>query len=165
MTVPQHVACGAQRLMLAPCGSWVCRSTTGPSTRAGPAGLKDINSPSVKKRGCCDHADHPLDCLGFKGPSRAQAGVEERLRWGLGSELSPAIHVHESHLRVSSISELDEFATNPRTRLAERTGGGFGMACHNYDGDMLTDEVAQAPVHLLRLRPGIQPACKAKCSD
>merc|ERR1719210_2247477 len=23
------------------------------------------------------------------------------------------------------------------------TGGGFGMACHNYDGDMLTDEVAQ----------------------
>ena len=21
--------------------------------------------------------------------------------------------------------------------------GGFGMACHNYDGDMLTDEVAQ----------------------
>ena len=23
------------------------------------------------------------------------------------------------------------------------TDGGFGMACHNYDGDMLTDEVAQ----------------------
>jgi isocitrate dehydrogenase len=23
------------------------------------------------------------------------------------------------------------------------TQGGFGMACHNYDGDMLTDEVAQ----------------------
>jgi isocitrate dehydrogenase len=23
------------------------------------------------------------------------------------------------------------------------TGGGFGMAAHNYDGDMLTDEVAQ----------------------
>merc|ERR1719293_89173 len=23
------------------------------------------------------------------------------------------------------------------------TNGGFGMACHNYDGDMLTDEVAQ----------------------
>jgi len=28
--------------------------------------------------------------------------------------------------------------------LPKRTGGGFGMACHNYDGDMLTDEVAQA---------------------
>ena len=26
------------------------------------------------------------------------------------------------------------------------TGGGFGMAAHNYDGDMLTDEVAQARV-------------------
>lgn len=23
------------------------------------------------------------------------------------------------------------------------TGGGFGMAAHNYDGDMLTDEIAQ----------------------
>ena len=23
------------------------------------------------------------------------------------------------------------------------TNGGFGMAAHNYDGDMLTDEIAQ----------------------
>ena len=29
------------------------------------------------------------------------------------------------------------------TQIIRWTGGGFGMACHNYDGDMLTDEVAQ----------------------
>ena len=27
------------------------------------------------------------------------------------------------------------------------TGGGFGMAAHNYDGDMLTDEIAQVRTH------------------
>lgn len=35
-----------------------------------------------------------------------------------------------------------------RACAVERTGGGFGMACHNYDGDMLTDEVAQARCHI-----------------
>lgn len=29
------------------------------------------------------------------------------------------------------------------TQIIRWTNGGFGMAAHNYDGDMLTDEVAQ----------------------
>lgn len=28
-------------------------------------------------------------------------------------------------------------------QLIQRTDGGFGMAAHNYDGDMLTDQIAQ----------------------
>ena len=28
-------------------------------------------------------------------------------------------------------------------QLVRWTNGGFGMAAHNYDGDMLTDEIAQ----------------------
>ena len=34
-------------------------------------------------------------------------------------------------------------------QIVRWTDGGFGMACHNYDGDMLTDEVAQVPPALL----------------
>ena len=33
--------------------------------------------------------------------------------------------------------------SGPKDAGAERAGGGFGMAAHNYDGDMLTDEIAQ----------------------
>ena len=33
-------------------------------------------------------------------------------------------------------------------QLVRWTDGGFGMAAHNYDGDMLTDEMHKFIVHL-----------------
>ena len=40
--------------------------------------------------------------------------------------------------------ELQHLISDAATmQIIRWTGGGFGMACHNYDGDMLTDEVAQ----------------------
>merc|ERR1719356_870385 len=41
-------------------------------------------------------------------------------------------------------NELQHLISDAATmQIIRWTGGGFGMACHNYDGDMLTDEVAQ----------------------
>ena len=41
--------------------------------------------------------------------------------------------------------ELQHLISDAATmQIIRWTGGGFGMAAHNYDGDMLTDEVAQA---------------------
>jgi isocitrate dehydrogenase len=40
--------------------------------------------------------------------------------------------------------ELSHLISDAATmQIIRWTDGGFGMACHNYDGDMLTDEVAQ----------------------
>merc|ERR1740117_1906736 len=40
--------------------------------------------------------------------------------------------------------ELQHLISDAATmQIIRWNGGGFGMACHNYDGDMLTDEVAQ----------------------
>jgi hypothetical protein len=40
--------------------------------------------------------------------------------------------------------ELQHLISDAATmQIIRWTGGGFGMAAHNYDGDMLTDEVAQ----------------------
>jgi len=40
--------------------------------------------------------------------------------------------------------ELQHLISDAATmQIVRWTDGGFGMACHNYDGDMLTDEVAQ----------------------
>jgi len=40
--------------------------------------------------------------------------------------------------------ELQHLISDAATmQIIRWAGGGFGMACHNYDGDMLTDEVAQ----------------------
>mmetsp|Transcript_23644 Transcript_23644/g.55123 ORF Transcript_23644/g.55123 Transcript_23644/m.55123 type:complete len:553 (-) Transcript_23644:194-1852(-) len=40
--------------------------------------------------------------------------------------------------------ELQHLISDAATmQIIRWTDGGFGMACHNYDGDMLTDEVAQ----------------------
>jgi isocitrate dehydrogenase len=44
-------------------------------------------------------------------------------------------------------SELTHFLSDAATmKLVVWTDGGFGMAAHNYDGDVLTDELAQ--VHM-----------------
>lgn len=44
----------------------------------------------------------------------------------------------------STGGELQHLISDAATmQIIRWTGGGFGMACHNYDGDMLTDEVAQ----------------------
>uniref|UniRef100_A0A6U3V5B3 EF-hand domain-containing protein n=1 Tax=Ditylum brightwellii TaxID=49249 RepID=A0A6U3V5B3_9STRA len=41
-------------------------------------------------------------------------------------------------------SELQHLISDAATmQLIRWTGGGFGMAAHNYDGDMLTDQIAQ----------------------
>merc|ERR1712151_664449 len=41
-------------------------------------------------------------------------------------------------------NELQHLISDAATmQIIRWTNGGFGMACHNYDGDMLTDEVAQ----------------------
>ena len=40
--------------------------------------------------------------------------------------------------------ELQHLISDAATmQIIRWTDGGFGMAAHNYDGDMLTDEVAQ----------------------
>merc|ERR1711920_67254 len=40
--------------------------------------------------------------------------------------------------------ELQHLISDAATmQILRWTDGGFGMACHNYDGDMLTDEVSQ----------------------
>merc|ERR1712187_369480 len=40
--------------------------------------------------------------------------------------------------------ELQHLISDAATmQIIRWTDGGFGMACHNYDGDMLTDEVSQ----------------------
>jgi len=42
------------------------------------------------------------------------------------------------------VCELCHLISDAATmQIIRWTDGGFGMACHNYDGDMLTDEVAQ----------------------
>jgi len=47
-------------------------------------------------------------------------------------------------LLKASNGELVHLISDAATmQIIRWTGGGFGMACHNYDGDMLTDEVAQ----------------------
>jgi len=47
-------------------------------------------------------------------------------------------------LLASTGNDLQHLISDAATmQIIRWTGGGFGMACHNYDGDMLTDEVAQ----------------------
>jgi len=47
-------------------------------------------------------------------------------------------------LLATTGGELTHLISDAATmQIIRWTGGGFGMACHNYDGDMLTDEVAQ----------------------
>merc|ERR1719343_582472 len=50
----------------------------------------------------------------------------------------------EAGLLQGTGNELQHLISDAATmQIIRWTGGGFGMACHNYDGDMLTDEVAQ----------------------
>merc|ERR1712110_986190 len=50
----------------------------------------------------------------------------------------------EKGLLKSTGGELQHLISDAATmQIIRWTGGGFGMACHNYDGDMLTDEVSQ----------------------
>lgn len=50
----------------------------------------------------------------------------------------------EAGLLKNTGGELMHLISDAATmQIIRWTGGGFGMACHNYDGDMLTDEVAQ----------------------
>ena len=57
-------------------------------------------------------------------------------------------HYHKQFLDAglleSTGGDLQHLISDAATmQIIRWTGGGFGMACHNYDGDMLTDEVAQ----------------------
>jgi len=50
----------------------------------------------------------------------------------------------KTDLLKKSGGELQHLISDAATmQIVRWTDGGFGMACHNYDGDMLTDEVAQ----------------------
>lgn len=55
---------------------------------------------------------------------------------------------HEKFLKAGLLEktgqQLQHLISDAATmQIIRWTGGGFGMAAHNYDGDMLTDEVAQ----------------------
>lgn len=57
-------------------------------------------------------------------------------------------HYKEKYLEAGLLDtcggELQHLISDAATmQIIRWTNGGFGMACHNYDGDMLTDEVAQ----------------------
>jgi len=57
-------------------------------------------------------------------------------------------HFHDKFLEAGLLNncdgQLQHLISDAATmQIIRWTGGGFGMACHNYDGDMLTDEVAQ----------------------
>jgi len=57
-------------------------------------------------------------------------------------------HYKEKYLAAGLLettgNDLQHLISDAATmQIIRWTGGGFGMACHNYDGDMLTDEVAQ----------------------
>lgn len=57
-------------------------------------------------------------------------------------------HYHQQFLEKGLLErsggELQHLISDAATmQIIRWTDGGFGMACHNYDGDMLTDEVAQ----------------------
>jgi len=57
-------------------------------------------------------------------------------------------HYKQSYLDAGLLDgcggELQHLISDAATmQIIRWTGGGFGMAAHNYDGDMLTDEVAQ----------------------
>eukprot|EP00746_Dinoflagellata_sp_MGD_P011871 gnl/MRDRNA2_/MRDRNA2_125078_c0_seq1.p1 gnl/MRDRNA2_/MRDRNA2_125078_c0~~gnl/MRDRNA2_/MRDRNA2_125078_c0_seq1.p1 ORF type:complete len:547 (-),score=112.16 gnl/MRDRNA2_/MRDRNA2_125078_c0_seq1:7-1647(-) len=57
-------------------------------------------------------------------------------------------HYAEKYAKTNLLAqcggELQHLISDAATmQIIRWTGGGFGMACHNYDGDMLTDEVAQ----------------------
>jgi len=57
-------------------------------------------------------------------------------------------HYKEKYLRAGLLDkcggDLQHLISDAATmQIIRWTGGGFGMAAHNYDGDMLTDEVAQ----------------------
>lgn len=58
------------------------------------------------------------------------------------------LHYKEQYLQAGLLDktggELAHLISDAATmQIIRWTDGGFGMACHNYDGDMLTDEVAQ----------------------
>eukprot|EP00945_MAST-04E_sp_MAST-4E-sp1_P006584 g6584.t1 len=57
-------------------------------------------------------------------------------------------HYHEKYVAAGLLDhcggELQHLISDAATmQIIRWTGGGFGMAAHNYDGDMLTDEIAQ----------------------
>lgn len=57
-------------------------------------------------------------------------------------------HYKEKYLAAGLLkdcgNDLQHLISDAATmQILRWTDGGFGMACHNYDGDMLTDEVAQ----------------------
>merc|ERR1719183_2593406 len=57
-------------------------------------------------------------------------------------------HYKEKYLEAGILqrtgNELQHLISDAATmQIIRWHGGGFGMAAHNYDGDMLTDEVAQ----------------------
>jgi len=50
----------------------------------------------------------------------------------------------DANLLVNCKGELQHFLSDVATmQLIRWSGGGFGMCAHNYDGDVLTDEIAQ----------------------
>lgn len=56
-------------------------------------------------------------------------------------------HYKEAYVKAGLMSqgeELQHLISDAATmQIIRWTDGGFGMAAHNYDGDMLTDEVSQ----------------------
>lgn len=61
----------------------------------------------------------------------------------------------EAGLLDSCGGELQHLISDAATmQIIRWTGGGFGMAAHNYDGDMLTDQIAQ-----MHRSPGFINSC------
>ena len=78
-------------------------------------------------------------------------------------------HYHAQFLEAGLLErcggQLPHLISDAATmQIIRWTDGGFGMAAHNYDGDMLTDEVAQvrspawSPRGLLSLPPHLSPS-------
>ena len=66
-------------------------------------------------------------------------------------------HYKEKYMKSGLIPDgnLQHLISDAATmQIIRWTKGGFGMAAHNYDGDMLTDEVAQ-----------VRPTVSSQCSS
>lgn len=67
--------------------------------------------------------------------------------WQIMKDVFDKHYIHEykkAGLLDKTGGELQHLISDAATmQIIRWTGGGFGMAAHNYDGDMLTDEVAQ----------------------
>lgn len=66
---------------------------------------------------------------------------EKYIKSGISSELTLIISFLVGLIPDGNLQHLISDAAT--MQIIRWTKGGFGMAAHNYDGDMLTDEVAQ----------------------